>query len=92
MSYHFSSPKNIFENLRSMSHHLMPYQFSSLKNNSKNQENHIMPHHLSRLENNSKSSSSMAHHLMPRHISLLKNNLRNLRKSPHTTSHFCIKK
>jgi hypothetical protein len=34
----------------------------------------------------------MLHHLKPHHLSLLKNNSKNLRKTPHVTSYFSIKK
>jgi hypothetical protein len=83
MSSHLSTLKNISENLKSVSLHLIP----SLKNNSKNLRKLAHPCHISPLKNNSKNSSCMSHHL-----SLLKNNSKNLTKSPHDISTFSIEK
>jgi hypothetical protein len=55
MPCHLSPLNNIFENLRSMPHHLMPCHLSSLKIILKIQENHLIPYHLSPFKNNSEN-------------------------------------
>jgi hypothetical protein len=53
MSCHIFPLKNISENLRSKSHHIMPHHLFLLKIILKIQENQLMSCHLSPLKNNS---------------------------------------